>query len=1650
MTHRVVVGGRTQETQVMRVRLIGQPKGAPKYLSRLDGGTQLYIPSKLLELLKKSNTVLFTEGEFKALFAVLNGIPACGLQGVTSWSDSRAVDEARERGYETLDAGAIYTSLYRPLLREIPHILRYGKPIWDLPRDAYILGDSDLLWNPRSHGREQLELMAEAIRFRVAAKTHVGYCPPILEVRWLEAHGDRLVVELETIDKKQAAKLSSLLGNAHMNGRNPTEAIRRIAEILDQYFPEAFENLKANKTGLDDWIKALDGQTEPILDQILTDLADPKKATTAVTFEYVSGSVDSTVESIYPLLYTAPMDRMRIYAVDGKIPARIEWEKGRPVIQPFDRKEDLSLPLSSRVKFKRRGKGEELHPIETPNPILHAMFVGKSKWRETDSAYPCLSGIRTSPVVDIHTGQLQLYEEGYHDEYYWRVLDALRYKSLISDRPTDEEMRRAVRLFYGPFVESPWADDASASGVLAMALTLMYRDQMDIAPGFVVTAPQAGTGKSYVAEMVYQIAFGDPSDVLPILPTSQWRVNARTSRVDEEELSKAILSDVREKKRVIYFDNIPTGGVLGCAAIDALITNSHISGRILAQSKKQDVRVIATFIATGNNLTIVGDTPSRMVLLRQDRQFSTARFSRPKYEWLRIISREIIQYRAALLTIMRWGHLHREELEAIERELATFRFPLWNKAVRCLIVAAGRHRAEWRDGRRLTDPIAATATHNVDVQAEQVSSIFRALESVFGRNTFSVQDIVTVAKKPQRSEAEEALVYALDLLDHPSAKRIAYKLANLRGVVLDDLKQVHVGQDAHTKVHLYRMERGPKGGPGSTPPTTPTPEGPKTGLESQTEQTTPVGEAKAEATAEAATEAQAKNTQEPEPEADSKAPFLTTLDEDLRKEITEAKALALDTETTGLYSHHKPLSPSASTMIGDIPWREYKRRYGNEWDGTPRLRILSITLPSGRNEAFDLDGMSVEAKMELLRLCANGKVLVGHNLAFDLRWIRETAGDVWPARVLDTMLLTRSLAPDLSMKIHEMAGKGDEEARRLVEETPQNRACGVKLKEVAYALGLMLPEGKSWQKPEAWAPKTLTCEHYRYATGDTEVATEVLKQLARHIGIEADSAEAFLQACDEKRPNGWACYTEAFEPALRILAGIRDTGLPFDAEGAIGHITRLDEEIAQALMELVSVTPGLKPHTETIASGGLTETVKSAFVRAVATESPDIAREIVARAVKDSKYKGDLETAIENAWHKLMAGEDVSGLRIGRKELPEGAGDLKLMGPWEHVQEAVKRKAMLKTILDCVRENRRIHATISIAAITGRTISEEPNIQNFPRDPWFRELVRAKDGHVLVAADFSAVEMRIAAALAQRAVNEYGPRGRKRAELLKASERSSSGWATSKKQEFNTLEARLEARGWRLPLAEVFRAGIDPHVATALMLMKASHAEGLPEGMPDDVIEWLAGMTPEQRKEMRQVVGVWRQRAKAANFGLLYGQQAKGLHRYGQQSYGIQWSIEEAEHTREAWFNGYPDIHYWQVVTDIVSGRWLKYGKKYYTKNRYRGGEPELSLGLSRVSSTLSGRPLATFDRTDILNYQDQGSGAEIALKAMNLLPEEYQQCIVNFVHDELMLEVSESEAERASEALREAMIRAGDWLLGQYGIPTEVDVAVGRTWPKG
>jgi DNA polymerase I len=82
---------------------------------------------------------------------------------------------------------------------------------------------------------------------------------------------------------------------------------------------------------------------------------------------------------------------------------------------------------------------------------------------------------------------------------------------------------------------------------------------------------------------------------------------------------------------------------------------------------------------------------------------------------------------------------------------------------------------------------------------------------------------------------------------------------------------------------------------------------------------------------------------------------------------------------------------------------------------------------------------------------------------------------------------------------------------------------------------------------------------------------------------------------------------------------------------------------------------------------------------------------------------------------------------------------------WKH---AVTRVSHVEKLLDSVGPDGRIHASYrQMGTETGRLSCAGPNLQQVPRGKEFRQLFRAREGYILVVADFSQVELRVAAEL---------------------------------------------------------------------------------------------------------------------------------------------------------------------------------------------------------------------------------------------------------------------------------------------------------------
>ena len=203
-------------------------------------------------------------------------------------------------------------------------------------------------------------------------------------------------------------------------------------------------------------------------------------------------------------------------------------------------------------------------------------------------------------------------------------------------------------------------------------------------------------------------------------------------------------------------------------------------------------------------------------------------------------------------------------------------------------------------------------------------------------------------------------------------------------------------------------------------------------------------------------------------------------------------------------------------------------------------------------------------------------------------------------------------------------------------------------------------------------------------------------------------------------------------------------------------------------------------------------------------------------------------------------------------------------------------------------------------------------------------------------------------------------------------------------------------------LSEAFAAGDDIHAATAATVFD----------LPID-----------------QVDGELRRRAKAVNYGLAYGMNAWGL------ATRLDITPDEAQEIIDGYFEGFPKIKEY-LRAQVDRARLDGFTETLLGRRRYI---PELTSG---------NRRLQALGERQALNAPIQGSASDVfkvamieVARALRGRPE--LDChVLLTVHDELVFEVPETNADEAADVVREHMENAVD-----LDVPLLADIAWGPNW---
>ena len=273
----------------------------------------------------------------------------------------------------------------------------------------------------------------------------------------------------------------------------------------------------------------------------------------------------------------------------------------------------------------------------------------------------------------------------------------------------------------------------------------------------------------------------------------------------------------------------------------------------------------------------------------------------------------------------------------------------------------------------------------------------------------------------------------------------------------------------------------------------------------------------------------------------------------------------------------------------------------------------------------------------------------------------------------------------------------------------------------------------------------------------------------------------------------------------------------------------------------------------------------------------------------------------------------------------------------------------------------RLHPCFNLTnVVSGRTSCTNPNLQQVPRTFEIRSLFHAPEGRCFFEADYSQLELRIAAHYANEPT-----------------------------------------------MLRIYRENGDIHTETAKLM--------------------TGGREPTKEE---------RGKAKAVNFGFLYGMGAKKFVDYAYDSYGVVFTLPEAEKFRELFFAKYSRLLPWHEEQRHLAealggvpnlfGRFRKLPNIYSDNWSDRGGAERRSI-----------------------NTPVQGTGSDILLSAAIQVKKElepYGLKIVGTVHDSILGEFPEENKDWFVSEIRRIMIHPD--LLDEFGVklrcPLDCDIGVG------
>jgi hypothetical protein len=419
-------------------------------------------------------------------------------------------------------------------------------------------------------------------------------------------------------------------------------------------------------------------------------------------------AVNHTVELMREMPDIYDMGHQIVTVIDGG---------AQPVDEPL-----LTHWLGGTAQYfhlQKTSNGEFIEVLDDPPARVVKAIIALGRKRKLKP----LDAVISAPIIT--PSGIIVNKPGYHEQTRL-YLDAPETLPSIPDNVTIEMVRNAIDVLMYPYKEFPFCTELDKAILLQGLLTAVLRPILPTAPCTAFDATVPGSGKTLLASCLAGLATGGNPTI--------W---SHTAGRDDEEVRKRLFTALRTGERALIWDNVT--GVFDSVAMAALLTSASYTDRQLGKSELSSIPNRTHFIMTGNNLTLSGDLPRRVLKCRIDPQTDRPYARQFGIDPLAYTLDNRQAMVAAALTIVRGWIQSADYVIGIGAPGRMASFEIWDDLVRQSIAWINR---EVLPGQFADVMDAVDDAQSSDPEQDALYEVLCALRDCFGDRSFSAKEIL--------------------------------------------------------------------------------------------------------------------------------------------------------------------------------------------------------------------------------------------------------------------------------------------------------------------------------------------------------------------------------------------------------------------------------------------------------------------------------------------------------------------------------------------------------------------------------------------------------------------------------------------------------------------------------------------------------------------------------------------------------------------------------------------------------------------------------------------------------------------------------------------------------------------------------------------